>query len=901
MKNFDNVNKVAILLPLLIVFVVTNQDADATHTNQSSECNISLSAYVLPVYYNAEQRGNPDNTFYPGDGFHYLFTFRGSDTCIGFTPETIKSEGAFDLISHNVIRGSDFGVNQKNNHPHDDLNMVPKYLTTKHYYVDKIIHVACGFGRCRNVIPAESPSFSIREGQTIPSQLQKLFEGSHTASTYSLRTEETQSWGFAKIGKNHGHGDEYIYEDSHSIDSFEESMKNFCNNFQKNAGCVFGHAEIDTKVVQTRCLIAELAKMGITHDLQENEDVCVDVTDSISLTVKGIKIKCDDRKCKSVTVKKNAEIKPNILEPGNGINLLKNPLPDTSGYDAKNLDGTYYLHDPLSVVHVPDFKWKNKRAETIQFSTEKKYDLKEEYDYDCNENSCDLFLEHSGVKPHTVQLGNGDGITIYNATSDEFLGNHTFDYSVNVYNMDRKINSMHENTGALVVRYDPQYTSYPYPRIADDQRYSFDDRQASALHYFGSDGGGPDDIPGTHQERRSKINDFYHTGFMYDPWNPALINKTFAWSASENTGVIPEINTLGLDIIPGKNPQIIPFESNGNVAMFIRSGYGKIFFDYPLSSVLFDNKTGAAKYENATSYVTLLSRNFAGKETTYLVFWEFTAPEASFVTNLTVKTINQNGTITDNPIHVTAVPKLKKGAAYLTDYLDEKITYDSKDKGLAQVIVDDAYPMKFDYFANGIIDEKLRRTASQFQQFEDISYETNSDADGIFKLSEDYLKESKESRLKIPLEVGLAVLSPTDITIDVNGKTKTIDAQFIDFGTNREILINVENNNVLETKRGLGFLNIIPDEHFGGIEKISVNDKVVDIACLTGCAIPVDKTSPLKITVWNEWGGASHASLPEYTITKTPKTSFDGISLIAGLLALFALAYVLYKKINPKK
>lgn len=886
-------------LPLLaILFFVIPHDANAQYA-APYDCNISISTSILPVFYNDEKRGNPDNTFYPGDGFHYLFKFKGSDTCRGFGPQAITSQGAYNVLSHNIA--------------HDNLDMPPKYLTTFHFTEIKDVSQKCtvhrgGTRTCEppSYILADSPAFSYREDKKLGSSDAKKISFFERNSKY--HKSETQAWGFTKIGENHPHGlDPHMFEDASSISSFENAVNNQCLNLGKNEGCVYGHAEIDPVLQKTKCLIAELEKMGVNHDLQESDDVCVNVTNQVSLTVKGLKRVCgvNDRGhvvCKTITVTNSAGTNTSILEPGNGINLLKNPLPDTSGYDAKNLDGTYYVHDPLSIIHVPDFKWKNERAETIQFTTEKKYPLKKEYDYDCIKNNCDLFLESSGVKPHNLPLGNGDGITIYNATSKEFLGEHAFDYSMKVYNMNREINSLSENTTALVVKYDPQYTNYPYPRIADDQRYSFDDRQAAALHYFGSNGGGPDDIEGTHQERRSIINDVHQIGFMFDPWNPVRTNQTFAWSGANSSGIIPEVMTLDLDIIPAKdeNSLIIPFESYGNDAMFVRSGYGKVFFDYPLSPIIFDNQTGAPKYENVTSYVTLKSSDFAGERITFLTFWEYMAPESSFVTNLIVKTINQNGTITDNPIHVKAIPQLKEGVVSLVEYLDEKITYDSKDSGLAKVVVDDTYPMTFDHSSVGIVNEKLRRTASQFQQFENVSYETDSDSEGIFQLSEDYLKESKELRLQIPLEVGLTVLSPTDIIVTANGKTKTIDSQYIDFGTDREILINVENDNILKTKRGLAFLTILHDENFGGIEKISVNGEIRNAECLSGCVIPVNKTSPLLVTAWNEWGGTAYADLEEYVIPEIPKSSIQQINPIMGLLLLLPVAYIIYRKLHSK-
>ena len=73
---------------------------------------------------------------------------------------------------------------------------------------------------------------------------------------------------------------------------------------------------------------------------------------------------------------------------------------------------------------------------------------------------------------------------------------------------------------------------------------------------------------------------------------------------------------------------------------------------------------------------------------------------------------------------------------------------------------------------------------------------------------------------------------------------------------------------------------------------------MINTACMSGCVIPVNKTSTLLITAWNEWGGTTHTELPEYIITKIPKTSISQINPILGLLVLLPLAYVLYRKLH---
>lgn len=371
------------------------------------------------------------------------------------------------------MRSSD--TNQKNSHTHDDRDMTPKYLTVKHYYVDRINHCRNN-PNCQSIVPAENPSFSVREDQKIPSRLSKLLDASRTASTYSIRIDETQECGFAKIGTDNKHGnDQHSYEDSSSINSFEELIKNECSNLEKNTGCVFGHAEI----IQSKCLISELEKMGIKHNLQKNEDVCVDVTGYISITIKGTKIVCsyNDRGvkvCKSVVVTSSKNVHPNILSADFEIHFEKSALKDRDSYDAKNIDGTYYTHDPIAIVHDLSFLWKETRSQTIQFETTKTYDLNKELEFDCTKNNCDYTVLFDGLFPTNHTLVNGQGMTMYNAT----IGEHLFYYTIIAKNLDRQISKATETADAQGVSYFPQYESYPYPLLKDIQEYTFDDRQA---------------------------------------------------------------------------------------------------------------------------------------------------------------------------------------------------------------------------------------------------------------------------------------------------------------------------------------------------------------------------------------------------------------------------------------
>jgi len=174
-------------------------------THQSTQCDITIYAEILPVSYISEPRGNPDDSFYPGDAFHYLFTFTGIPECISFSVKPVISEGIFDVIYHNSIMWNDNHSNIEKSHTHQNLEMQLQYLITTHYYVDKINHCQSDDEDCESIVLAENPSYSVREDQVPSTSLQRLLDGLSTASTYTIRTEETQNWGFADADDSHEH------------------------------------------------------------------------------------------------------------------------------------------------------------------------------------------------------------------------------------------------------------------------------------------------------------------------------------------------------------------------------------------------------------------------------------------------------------------------------------------------------------------------------------------------------------------------------------------------------------------------------------------------------------------------------------------------------------------------
>lgn len=272
-KIFIQSMKISLLLCLLCIFYTS---FDAAYALSEVECSIPVTPYMYSVYYNGDKRMNPDGTFYPGDGFHYLFEYSGSDTCISFSVSSIKSGGATYLSSHDIVSNSGFSQN----HSHKNYDVIPKYLTTTHYYVDKISYEECDYGRCQVVIEAEFPAYSLREDKTASGTLKRLLDGARTASTYLIRIEETQFWGLTEDNADHSHEtDKHIFEDNNSIASFDEFVSKRCFNLEENQGCIFGHAEIKPNASGRICLVEELTKLGINTD--NIQDECIDTPNTL--------------------------------------------------------------------------------------------------------------------------------------------------------------------------------------------------------------------------------------------------------------------------------------------------------------------------------------------------------------------------------------------------------------------------------------------------------------------------------------------------------------------------------------------------------------------------------------------------------------------------------------------
>ena len=201
---------------------------------------------------------------------------------------------------------------------------------------------------------------------------------------------------------------------------------------------------------------------------------------------------------------------------------------ESAGYTSRNLDESYYVWDAINVVHNPIYLFKNDRVGTIFVEYEKIHDpLILEDEFFCDAALCVNTMEIPGFLPWIGTFDYGGGNTVFNATSLDDIGEHEIKYIARLYNIIPQIDEFTQTIDELVVEYEPIYESYVYPVLSDDGKVAFDDRIGYALHYFGNEStdANPDDTIGIHEDRRSKINDYFYSTWGADPGSLTLLTE----------------------------------------------------------------------------------------------------------------------------------------------------------------------------------------------------------------------------------------------------------------------------------------------------------------------------------------------------------------------------------------
>ncbi len=646
-------------------------DSYAQLENPSISCSVSVRAYAAPgVLFDGGDRRNPDKSLYPGDAAHYLFVYGGSDACLRFKVNELNSYGAIKVVDHDVARA---------------------------------VSVT-------GLEPGDPPP--------------ELSQGTHSHSAFDVRVEWIESGDDGDGEEPHAewstpsaaHGGHHypVYEDDESAEAFLEFVKDRCTSEQRYAGCAWGHIEVDTDATDRVCLHEHMKSegIGIPEDLP---DQCRN-RNYITMSVEGDGKRCKRNpeggwECVRFTRTNTATVRLDVLEPSLELELSKPPLYDAYGFEAQNLDGTYYLHDPVHVVHHPVFQWKDDRGGTIKFKAyrhwcpddggcsehERGTQVPIVKTLDCASDRCNEAFSMPGLTDTIWRLGNGDGQTAYNATDSSWLGLHHLQYRIEVYNIEydeeRMLNVTEGSTTAKTVVFDPVFESATYPVLADDGKFGYENRFALALRYLGSWGGGPDDANMTepYEYRRARMDAAYGAVGGYDPVNVTAMAWNLTWTEAPQTP--PGVLGYGAQDHPGVafhstseplRTGIVPRYGddddgggggdNDEAAMWPKAGYGRIFFDFPdLARYRLGNVT--ANYLNATAYVYTVARDFAGERARVMDSGLYTYPDAPFHHRLVIESVGADGKIRPIPLTLKAVQRTDFGATTLADYVHEKMMH----------------------------------------------------------------------------------------------------------------------------------------------------------------------------------------------------------------------------------
>jgi len=676
----------------------------------------------------------------------------------------------------------------------------------------------------------------------------------------------------------------------------------------------------------------------------------------------------DTWNCGWNTVSASASYSPPVILPNLEVTMKTDgyEFTENDGYTSRNLDKSYYVWDAINLVHNPLYEWKNDRVGTIYVEIEKIHDpLILEEEFLCELASCTNTMEVSGFLPWTGTFDYGGGNTVYNATSLADIGEHEIAYHTRLYNIVPQIDDNINSTSVLAVEYEPIYDSYVYPVLSDDERLAFHDRMGIALHYFGSESTdvNPDDTIGIHEDRRSKINDYFYSTWGADPWEFEFIDGTsgisdysddieLTWDEAHDVGIVTNQLPVKLSehiadqLIPTEFAGIIPFEvKEHSTANFLKSGYGKIFFNYPgLYDVVLDAEKKIPRYENATVFDTLESRHFAGHDLSFLSFDEYMYPESFFHNAINVTAVDSAQNRDDSvEISLDVQPRFDiDGTQYIDQYMYDKIFFDSTDDGFAQIIAgldidgnsivvvndDDIYPMNENNSSGfgSIALEKTRRTASSFSQYGIIDPQVFAN-DNVVDVSDKYLLDSLSAKLPIPLTTGLDALSPFHVVITANNGidgepvTNVFNNTWYDFSVDYNYQINMDSDNVLNIQRDAANPRVLlfqHDENFGEISSLQINDVTILKDDLPECfktdssgtcviAVPHNhQLSELNITAVNIWNGMASVTLPEIDETilnPTPKDLehliFEGVLeswivvILVFLLMMLAIFWII--------
>lgn len=550
----------------------------------------------------------------------------------------------------------------------------------------------------------------------------------------------------------------------------------------------------------------------------------------------------EDSVCFKFMYVKSTSYTYRVVDPLFQAYLSKNQLIDGDGFIAMNKDKTYYIGDPVAILHKTNYRFKNERIGTLHVVVEREYDdIMPVYEYNCLRELCKDNLRYDEYTS-TLDITYGDGITLYD-TNDSLHGIHKVRYAIKLMNIDKVIATINSSIDINLVRYMPVYHYYVYLVLDDDKPWSYNKSIAIALHYHGSM---DDNGAIIHPLRRSKINHYEYN-----------------------------INTINAEV--REDPKIVhveahDFNAEKNALIFYEEGYGKIVFA-PLvendSRLHFTLRLG----------IRLYSYNFAGHDILEVIDAEYVYPLVKFSTSLDITVYDSDGDIKDVPVKVEMQPL----GNYLHDYIMNKVLHDSAHGRFAEMVIEDMYARDNYAKGSGHLSMRINYTSYHIPEYVLARY----------------------NLYDIPLHIALDTLTPYRIRITVGDVTRIYDEYTFSFYRNYVIIVNMDLDNKIEDISLVNDRIIFRvDEKFGDVTMIVVDGIVYEPKkyCSEACIIPFYNESA-RVEVYNEWGGRAYAEVTREKGDKLNNASdMSGYVWTTMLVSVFILIlFTAYRIIVNKR
>lgn len=520
-----------------------------------------------------------------------------------------------------------------------------------------------------------------------------------------------------------------------------------------------------------------------------------------------------------------------VVDPLLEVQLSKGQLIDGDGFVAMNRDGTYYVGDPVAIIHTTNYIFKNERIGTLHIVVEKRYyDITLTYEYNCLMKQCrDNFVYEEYAL--MLDLTYSDGITIY-STYDSSPTTHTIIYDVKLINIDKVIAKIDASIDIMLVRYRPVYHYYAYLVLNHDKPWSYNKSIAIALHYHGSM---DDDGKSIHPLRRSKLN---HYEYALNDIEKGYLNVIYASAHGYNT--------------------------KSNALIFEYEDYGKIIF-----SPIIDGEHISKSI--LTLNMKIYSADFAGYDMLEVINAEYTYPLVRFSTQLDIFVYDSDGKIRDLPISVNMKPL----GSYLHDYMKSKVIHDSAHEIFAEMVIGDMYARDNHASSIGHLSMVINYTSHYIP--ESIASRYNV-LDIPLHIAIDTLT---------PYRMEITVGDVTKVYDEHTFSFYTNYVIIVNMDQDNKIEDILLQDDILKFKLDEKFGDVSRIYINGTL----YNPKRY---CTDSCIIPF-YSSHAKVEVYNEWGGRAYAEVIEQQVNEVIYThdindhiqmvSFTGVFILALLTA----------------